>query len=193
MSPLSSQITGTLKPAYLPACWRAVLPPPQPLWCKVSVGSFLPKCAGTTLRFPWPRCCLSWSAAGTFRNHTASQKCWGLAGNYSLSASESGRPGFPIPAFGLLTGSLGRIFPSMPGWQCCRFGNFVSKITLLWHPMQAISVKTWLCIQKALCYHEEIGLWQELSSIDSFLTEVHCKTFTLLVLSGGCWGKLQSK
>lgn len=62
--------------------------------------------------------------------------CWKLV----TATSESCRPGFPIPAFGLLTG-VREIFPSIPGWQRCRFGNFVSKITLLWHTMQAISVK----------------------------------------------------
>lgn len=56
MSPLSSQITGThgvpALPAHIPACWRAVLPPPQLDWCRVSVGSLLPQCAGAALLFP---------------------------------------------------------------------------------------------------------------------------------------------
>lgn len=98
----------TLFPACLPSCLlEGRAPSSSPGCCRVRVGSLLPNCAGTAPRSPGHHghVGLALITCRDLQQSHTSQKCLGLAANWSLPASESGRPGCPIPAFGLLTGS----------------------------------------------------------------------------------------
>lgn len=133
MSPLSSQITAAhcvpCLPTFLPAGELCSL-----LLSRAGAGSGSAPCCRNALA---PRSArlghrrqvrLALITCRDLQQSHTSQM-FGVAANSSLPASEAGRPGSPIPAFSLLTGNWGEIAPSMPGWQCCRFGKFVLKIT----------------------------------------------------------------
>ena len=145
MSPLSSQITGThcvsALPTYMPACWRAVLPPHQLDWCRVRCQLLL---AGMCLHCillvfkVMDRWCLRWSPAGSLHELWGfSEMFWGLLAVPSSTGETDHcqQTSRAHTAHQYLTGAFssginlpprmesGETFPSMPGWQGCAFGN----------------------------------------------------------------------